>query len=99
MAGPASKLAILGGKKIGGITSPPFPVFSARAIRRVTKLLQDGRTVGLNRNCPEIREVEQTISDYHGGRHAMVVSSGHAALQTALAGLEIGPGDEVITTP
>ena len=95
----ASKLALLGGKPVGRVNYPTFPQFSARAKRRVVELLDAGHTVGLGKHDPVIREAEEAISRYHGGLHCLGTSSGHGALQMALAGLEIGPGDEVITTP
>jgi dTDP-4-amino-4,6-dideoxygalactose transaminase len=94
-----SQLALLGGKKVGEVTSPTYPKFSARARRRVDELLVAGRTIGLNREIKEIREAEAAVSRYHGGLHCLGTSSGHGALQMALAGLDIGPGDEVITSP
>lgn len=95
----SSKLALLGGEPVGKVSYPSFPRFSARARRRVQELLETGKTIGLGRDVPEIREAEQALSRYHDGRHCLGTSSGHGALQMALAGLEIGPGDEVITTP
>ncbi|MEZ5278251.1 MAG: DegT/DnrJ/EryC1/StrS family aminotransferase [Opitutaceae bacterium] len=94
-----SKLALLGGNPVGKVKAPLFPQFSARAKRRVLDLLDTGHTVGLGKHDPIIREAEDAISRYHGGLHCLGTSSGHGALQMALAGLEIGPGDEVITTP
>jgi dTDP-4-amino-4,6-dideoxygalactose transaminase len=44
----------------------------------------------------KVYEVEKQIADYCGLRHAVAVNSGTSALLTALAGLGIGPGDEVI---
>ena len=41
-------------------------------------------------------EFEQIIADYVGSRHAIVVTSGTAALFCALVGCGVGPGDEVI---
>ncbi|RKX29310.1 MAG: hypothetical protein DRP71_16450 [Verrucomicrobia bacterium] len=95
----ADTLALLGGKPVGRVQSPPFPQFSARAKRRVVELLDTGHTVGLGKHDKIIREAEDAISRYHGGLYCLGTSSGHGALQMALAGLEIGPGDEVITTP
>jgi dTDP-4-amino-4,6-dideoxygalactose transaminase len=95
----ASKLALLGGNPVGKVKAPFFPQFSARAKRRVLDLLDTGHTVGLGKHDPIIREAENAISRYHDGLHCLGTSSGHGALQMALAGLEIGPGDEVITTP
>ena len=94
-----NKLALLGGKPTGGPRQPKYPLFSKSAIRQVVDILETGRTVGLGRTNSVIGKAERAISQYHGGRHAMVVNSGHAALMTALMGLEVGPGDEVITTP
>ena len=55
--------------------------------------------VVLGRHAPEIKEAEEALGRYHGGRQALALGSGTAALHAALIGLEIGPGDEVITTP
>lgn len=93
------QLALLGGEAVGGARVPQWPHFDAASIHRVVEILQSGRTVGLGRTNPEVEQAEAAVSAYHGGRHAMVVNSGHAALMAALMGLEVGPGDEVITTP
>lgn len=94
-----SRLALLGGRPVGGPKVPKYPRFEKAAIRQVIEILETGRTVALGRTDPVIARAEAAISRYHGGRHALTVNSGHAALMSALMGLEIGPGDEVITTP
>lgn len=45
------------------------------------------------------REFEAALSAYFGGRPVRVANSGTATLELALALCDIGPGDEVITTP
>ncbi len=92
-------LALLGGTPIAQHAKRQFPLFDAASIRAVTRLLERGETVGLGRTNATIAKAEDVISAYHGGRHALLLNSGHAALMCALMGLEIGPGDEVITTP
>ena len=44
----------------------------------------------------KVYKVEEEIAEYCGLRYAVAVNSGTSALLTALAGLAIGPGDEVI---
>ena len=99
MTASSNQLALLGGKPVGKVEFPRFPVFRPSAIKRVTRLMEQGEMVGLVRFHKPIRIAEEAISEYHGGRHALALSSGHASLQMSLAGLEVGPGDEVITTP
>lgn len=47
----------------------------------------------------EVQEIEQILADYVGVKHCLTVSSGTDSLMIALMALEIGPGDEVITSP
>ena len=99
-AGTATKtLALLGGRPVGAIEQPTYPSFTQRARRRAMQILEEGRVLGFSRDVPEVREAEDALSRHHGGRHVLTTSSGHSALQMALAGLEVGDGDEVITTP
>jgi dTDP-4-amino-4,6-dideoxygalactose transaminase len=44
----------------------------------------------------KVYQVEREIADYCGVRYAVAVNSGTSALLTALSGLGVGPGDEVI---
>lgn len=48
---------------------------------------------------PEVAELEAALGARAGTRHCIACASGSAALWLALRALDIGPGDEVITTP
>lgn len=48
---------------------------------------------------PKTRQFEQEFAAYLGAESALALNSCTAGLHLALAALDIGPGDEVITTP
>lgn len=46
---------------------------------------------------PEVEELEDKLAAYTGAKHCITCANGTDALQIALMGLEIRPGDEIIT--
>jgi dTDP-4-amino-4,6-dideoxygalactose transaminase len=46
-----------------------------------------------------VKQFEAALKTYIGSQNVMAVSNGTSALQAALRALDLGPGDEVITTP
>lgn len=54
------------------------------------------RYYGVNAGPSKVEELESRFASKMGVRHALAVASGTTALTSALAGLGVGPGDEVI---
>jgi len=48
---------------------------------------------------PSVGDFEEAFAAYVGRRHCVALSSGTAALHLASLAVDMGPGDEVITTP
>ena len=48
---------------------------------------------------PNVQAYEKEFADYIGAEQAVSVANGTDALELSLLALELGPGDEVITTP
>jgi len=88
------QLAINGGPKSLEGPLPMWPSFDEKAIEAVVKVLRSGR---VNYWTGELgMEFEKRFAEWNGTRFAVSTTNGTSALHTALAGLGIGPGDEVI---
>ncbi len=61
----------------------------------VLEVLESGMLV----QGPKVLEFEEKFAKYVGSKYAVATSSGTTALHLALLANEIGPGDEVITSP
>lgn len=75
----------------------PFyrPLTDARDVRGAARAIRSGwLTTG-----PMVGQLEEAIAARVGARHGIAVNSCTAALHLALAALDIGPGDEVVTSP
>ncbi|RFM29955.1 DegT/DnrJ/EryC1/StrS family aminotransferase [Deminuibacter soli] len=80
---------------------PGFEFFGAEERKEVNDVLETGIIMrygfdGPRKGVYKSRELEQAICERLGSKHALLVSSGTAALTTAMAALGIGAGDEVI---
>ena len=78
---------------------PPIPLarpnISPSEIEAVTAVL---RTPHLSLG-PQLPAFERALAEYCGTGDAVACSSGTAALQIVATAMEIGPGDEIVTTP
>ena len=70
------------------------PVLDDEEITEVERVLRSGRITQLSSD--EVERFEKSFASYVGAKEAIAVNSGTAAIHTALASYDIGPGDEVI---
>lgn len=62
---------------------------------RIAKVLAHGKYI----MGPEVKELEDKLTEYVGAKHCLTCANGTDALQIALMSVGVGCGDEVITTP
>ncbi|MFL6575575.1 MAG: aminotransferase class I/II-fold pyridoxal phosphate-dependent enzyme, partial [Povalibacter sp.] len=62
---------------------------------RIQKVLEHGQYI----LGPETVELERRLAEFVGAKHCIAASSGTDTLLIALMALDIGAGDEVITSP
>lgn len=80
---------------------PGFELFDAEEKNQVNQVMETGILMrygfaGLRAGRYKAKEMEALISAKTGARHALLLSSGTAALTTALAAMGVGAGHEVI---
>ncbi len=71
------------------------PIIADEEREAVLEVLNSGQLA----QGSKVRLFEEQFAQWCGTQYAVAVSSGTAALHVALLGHDIGPGDEVITTP
>lgn len=93
----ATQLAIDGGTPVLQRTDyQDWPVIGDDDRRLVNEVLDTGIVAG--GTAPQVTALEREWAEYLGTKHCLTTVSGTAALHMALAALELGPGDEIITS-
>ena len=85
------------------ITFPPRIIFDEREksaiLRVVEKTMTGPEAIDMYGRGPEVSSYEREFADYFGVKFAAAVSSGTAAIHSAIGALRLEPGSEIITTP
>jgi perosamine synthetase len=89
------QLPSIHGRHNGDLIPISAPVLGEPEERLVLEVLRSGRLV----QGPMVERFEQAISETVGTRQAVAVNNGTSALIVALLALDVGQGDEVITSP
>lgn len=71
------------------------PIIGSEEKRAVAEVLESGVLA----QGKKVAELEEKFAAYCGTKYAVAVSSGTAAIHSALYSCDVRPGDEVITTP
>ncbi|MCW5981720.1 MAG: DegT/DnrJ/EryC1/StrS family aminotransferase [Bryobacteraceae bacterium] len=91
------KLALMGGEPVRKAQFPSWPKFGKPEEQGIREVLQSGRWFrGYGKH---VERFEQAYAQLTGARHCIATASGTAALFTALNGMGVGPGDEVLVPP
>lgn len=86
--------------KVKGVASEPkialaHPMIGEEEKAAVMRVLDSGQLA----QGPVVEEFEAAFARWVGVKHAVAASSGTTALHLAMLGHDIGPGDEVVTSP
>ncbi len=65
-------------------------------IDAVTRVIESKQLFKINKGLRETEHAEEQMREIFGAEHALFMTSGHAALVSALIAMGVGPGDEVI---
>jgi dTDP-4-amino-4,6-dideoxygalactose transaminase len=93
----AAKPAMLGGPKARTGGFPGWPVYDQTEEKALLETLRSGQW--FRGSGKAVAKFEDEYEKLTGAKHCIATSCGTSALTTALGGLDIGPGDEVIIPP
>src|SRR5512145_966453 len=92
-----AKPALLGGPKARAAGFPAWPVFDQTEEKALTEILHSAQW--FRGSGKAVAKFEDEYERLTGAKHCVATSCGTSALTTALGGLDVGPGDEVIIPP
>ncbi|MCL2305836.1 MAG: DegT/DnrJ/EryC1/StrS family aminotransferase [Planctomycetaceae bacterium] len=95
----ADKPAILGGTPMSTASFSGWPILQGDEEANVLETLRSGHWFRGYSNQGMVAEFEKEFAAINGAKACVATANGTGALIAALAALDIGPGDEVITTP
>jgi dTDP-4-amino-4,6-dideoxygalactose transaminase len=91
------KPALLGGRPVRSGAFPSWPVIDERDEQAVMEVLKSRKW--FRGYGDKVNEFEQRYCALTGAKHCIATNGGTSALFASLAGLDVGPGDEVILSP
>ncbi len=94
------RLAILGGSPAVTFDQDHYsqwPIYTEEEAQTAADLIRNHALSSAHEGAGPITELESLVAETWGVQHAIAHSSGTAALRTALFGVGVVPGDEVIT--
>ena len=96
---PNGKPAILGGEKAAYSAGPVWPVLEGDELERLDSVLKSRNWCRSGNPACLTNDFEAAYAAMCGAKHCIATNSGTSALIASLSALEVGPGDEVITSP
>jgi perosamine synthetase len=93
-AAAADKPAGLGGPLVRSAPFPSWPVFDEREEKALVEVLNSRKWY--RGNGKTVSRFEEAYASLTGARHCVATANGTSALFASLAGLDVGPGDEVV---
>jgi len=89
-------LALLGGPPLTERVLPRWPYIEDQDVQAVLSCLKNDYLSAYEVVDGPLFDFEGELRERFGVEHALLVGSGTAAIQSAIFGLDIGPGDEVL---
>ena len=100
ITGKAGKLAILGGEPVRkNKTWPAWPHIDEKVVDAILKTTKSGVWCRIQSATGTVATFEKEYCDLLGSKYCVATGAGTQALHTCVEALDIGPGDEVITSP
>ncbi|GAA4440645.1 DegT/DnrJ/EryC1/StrS family aminotransferase [Ravibacter arvi] len=100
MSGAKETLAVLGGSAVRqGRIGPSWPYIDDKVIESVLKTVKSGVWSRIQSATGTVPTFEQHFAKLVGAPYCVGTGSGTQALSTCVEAMNLGPGDEVITSP